>query len=306
VFSGSRACAVEYLRDGILQVAQADREILLAAGAIGSPQLLMLSGIGPADDLRTMNIPVLADIPEVGGNLQDHLDFCTLNKCTQPVTYDFTQWQEIVVALRYLMTRSGPGVSNVAEAGAFVRTALAPDARPDVQLHFVPAQLDDHGRNRLEGHGFTIHACGLRPRSRGRVVLRSTRPQDPPRLHANYLSDAHDMDVLLEGIRISREIIRSGPFAPFRGSEVYPGETLTNRNDLEAMVRRKAETIYHPAGTCRMGGDLRSVVDPELRVRAVSGLRVVDASVMPRLIGGNTNAPTIMIAEKAADRVLSE
>ena len=306
MFSGSRACAVEYLQDGVLQVARADREVLLAAGAVGSPQLLMLSGIGPADDLRAMNIPVVADIPEVGRNLQDHLDFCTLSKCTRPVTYDFSLWQELVVALRYLMTRSGPGVSNVAEAGAFVRTTLAPDARPDVQMHFVPAQLDDHGRNRLDGHGFTIHACGLRPRSRGRVALRSTRPQDPPRLYANYLSDAHDMDVLLEGIRISREVIGSGPFAPFRGAEIFPGETATSRGDLEAVVRRKAETIYHPAGTCRMGSDLQSVVDPELRVRAVSGLRVVDASVMPRLIGGNTNAPTIMIAEKAAERVLSE
>jgi len=306
MFSGSHACAVEYAHDGVLKVARADREVLVAAGAVGSPQLLMLSGIGPADDLRALNVPVLADIPEVGGNLQDHLDFCTLNKCIRPVTYDFTQWQEIVVALRYLMTRSGPGVSNVAEAGAFVRTALAPDARPDVQLHFVPAQLDDHGRNRLDGHGFTIHACVLRPLSRGRVALRSTRPQDPPRIHAAYLSDARDMDVLLEGIRVSREIIRSGPFAPFRGSEIFPGETVTTRSDLEAMVRRKAETIYHPAGTCRMGSDLKSVVDPELRVRAVSGLRVADASIMPRLIGGNTNAPTIMIAEKAADCVLGE
>jgi choline dehydrogenase len=306
MFSGLRARAVEYLHDGILKSVQAEREILLAAGAIGSPQLLMLSGIGPADDLRAMKLPVRADIPEVGGNLQDHLDFCTLNKCTQPITYDFTQWQEMVVALRYLLTRSGPGVSNVAEAGAFVRTALAPDARPDVQLHFVPAQLDDHGRNRLDGHGFTIHACVLRPRSRGRVVLRSTLPQEPPRLHAGYLSDARDMDVLLEGIRVSREIIGSGPFASFRGSEIFPGDIVTTRSDLEAVVRRKAETIYHPAGTCRMGSDLKSVVDPELRVRAVSGLRIVDASVMPRLIGGNTNAPTIMIAEKAADCILSE
>ncbi len=306
LFSGSRACAVEFLQDGVLQIARADREVLLAAGAVGSPQLLMLSGIGPADDLRAMNIPVLADLPEVGGNLQDHLDFCTLNKCTRPVTYDFSRWQEIVVALRYLMTRSGPGVSNVAEAGAFVRTALAPDARPDVQLHFVPAQLDDHGRNRLDGHGFTVHACALRPRSRGRVALRSTQPQDPPRLYAGYLSDARDMDVLLEGIRVSREIIHSSPFADFRGLEIFPGETVTSRSGLEAMVRRKAETIYHPAGTCRMGSDLNSVVDPQLRVRAVSGLRVVDASVMPRLIGGNTNAPTIMIAEKAADCLLGE
>jgi choline dehydrogenase len=305
VFSGPRACGVEYIQGGAIRVARAQREVLLAAGAIGSPQLLMLSGIGPADDLRVLKIPVQADIPEVGANLQDHLDFCTLTKCTRPITYDFTKWQEIGVALRYLLTRSGPGVSNVAEAGGFVRTALAPDSRPDVQLHFVPAQLDDHGRNRLEGHGFTVHACVLRPQSRGRLMLRSALPADAPRLHARYLSDARDMDVLLEGIRVSREIVRSAPFTPYRGTEMFPGEAINTRRDLEEVARRKAETIYHPAGTCRMGTDSTSVVDPDLRVRQVTGLRVIDASVMPRLVGGNTNAPTIMIAEKAADRLLA-
>jgi choline dehydrogenase-like flavoprotein len=255
--------------------------------------------------LRALKIPVQADLPEVGANLQDHLDFCTLTKCTRPITYDFTKWQEIGVALRYLLTRSGPGVSNVAEAGGFVRTALAPDARPDLQLHFVPAQLDDHGRNRLEGHGFTVHACVLRPHSRGRLTLRSALPADAPRVRASYLSDARDMDVLLEGIRVSREIVRSAPFAPFLGVEIFPGETIDARRDIEEVVRRKAETIYHPAGTCRMGADTKSVVDQDLRVRQVEGLRVIDASVMPRLIGGNTNAPTIMIAEKAADRLLA-
>ena len=305
MFSGLRACGIEYVQRGSTKIARARREVLLAAGAIGSPQLLLLSGIGPAGDLAALGIPVLANLPEVGKNLQDHLDFCTLSKCTQPVTYDFTARQEIAVALRYLLTRSGPGVSNIAEAGAFARSALATDPRPDLQLHFVPAQLDDHGRNRLAGHGFTIHACVLRPRSRGRLMLRSTRPDDPPRIHANYLSGAGDLEVLLEGIRLSRDIIRSAPFAPFRGPEIFPGEGVTSREDLESVVRRKAETIYHPAGTCRMGNGPQSVVDGELRVREVTDLRVVDASVMPRLVGGNTNAPTIMIAEKAADRILA-
>jgi choline dehydrogenase len=305
MFSGLRACGVEYVQRGSINIASARREVLLAAGAIGSPQLLLLSGIGPAGDLTALRIPVLANIPEVGKNLQDHLDFCTLNKCTRPVTYDFTALQELAVALRYLLTRSGPGVSNIAEAGAFARSALAKDSRPDLQLHFVPAQLDDHGRNRLDGHGFTIHACALRPRSRGRLMLRSARPDDPPRIHAGYLSDASDLDVLLEGISLSRDIIRSAPFTPFRGREIFPGEGVTSRSDLEAIVRRKAETIYHPAGTCRMGNDPQSVVDGELRVRGVADLRVVDASIMPRLVGGNTNAPTIMIAEKAADRMLA-
>ncbi len=305
VFSGARACGVEYIQGGVTRIARAQREVLLAAGAIGSPQLLLLSGIGPADDLRALKIPVLADIPEVGANLQDHLDFCTLTKCTRPITYDFTKWQELAVALRYLLTHSGPGVSNVAEAGGFVRTALAPDSRPDLQLHFVPAQLDDHGRNRLEGHGFTVHACVLRPHSRGRLLLRSALPADAPRLRACYLSDARDMDTLLEGIRVSREIIRAAPFTPFRGPEIFPGEALNSRHEMEEVVRRKAETIYHPVGTCRMGGDSKSVVDPDLRVRQMAGLRVIDASIMPRLVGGNTNAPTIMIAEKAADSLLA-
>lgn len=301
VFEGARAAGVEYLYRGVSTRARADREVLLAGGAIGSAQLLLLSGLGPADELRALDIPVVADLAEVGRNLQDHLDFCTLYKCSSPITYDFSRWQEIAVLLRYLLTRSGPGVSNIAEAGAFVRSPLAPDPRPDIQLHFVPAQLDDHGRNRLAGHGFTVHACALRPHSRGHLRLRSRRPQDPPLIQAGYLSDARDLPVLLEGIRLSRQIVHAAPFAPFRGAEVLPGEQCLSAQDLAEMVRRKAETIYHPAGSCRMGSDPRSVVDERLRVRGVEGLRVVDASVMPRLIGGNTNAPTVMIAEKAAD-----
>ncbi len=300
VFSKTRACGVEYRHGGALHLARASREVLLAAGAIGSPQLLLLSGIGPADALRAHGIEVIADRAEVGAHLQDHLDFCTLYKCTRPITYDFSRWQELKVALRYLLTRSGPGVSNVAEAGAFVRTRLAPDERPDVQLHFVPAQLDDHGRNRLPGHGFTIHACVLRPHSRGRLWLRSADPADPPRISPCYLSDERDLDILLEGVALSRAIACAAPFADFRGAEIFPGGGIAARGEIEAVVRRKAETIYHPAGTCRMGGDANAVVDAHLCVRGVEGLRVVDASIMPRLVGGNTNAPTIMIAEKAA------
>jgi len=237
----------------------------------------------------------------VGRNLQDHLDFCTLSKSTQKISYDFKAYQELAVALRYLLTRSGPGVSNIAEAGGFVRSHLAPDERPDIQFHFVPAQLDDHGRNRLSGHGYTVHACALRPLSRGHLTLRSDRPGDPPRIFASYLSEPQDLQVMLEGIRLSREILHAAAFAPFRGAEVYPGEAVTMRQGLEEIVRRKAETIYHPVGSCRMGADAASVVDCELKVRGVDGLRVADASVMPRLIGGNTNAPTIMIAERLAD-----
>jgi choline dehydrogenase len=300
LFHGTRATGIEYRHAGSTCIARAGREVLLAAGAVASPQLLLLSGVGPADELRALGIPVIAALAEVGANLQDHLDFCTLNKCTQSVSYDFNAWQELAVGLRYLLTRSGPGVTNVAEAGGFIRTHLAPDERPDIQLHFVPAQLDDHGRNRLGGHGFTVHACALRPRSRGRVTLRSARPQDPPRICAAYLRDPADLEVLLEGIRWSREIIGAAPLAAYRGAEVFPGDGAVTRAELVEVIRRKAETIYHPVGTCRMGSDAQAVVDSELKVCGVEGLRVADASVMPRLIGGNTNAPTIMIAERAA------
>ncbi len=304
VFAGTRAIGVEFRRHGSLERVLAEREVLLAAGAIGSPQLLLLSGIGPAEHLRQMGLPVVAHSPDVGRNLQDHLDFCTLSRCAQPITYDFTRLQELGVALRYFLTRSGPGVSNIAEAGAFARSPLAPDSRPDLQLHFVPAQLDDHGRNRLPGHGFTVHACMLRPRSRGTITLRSIRPEDPPRIQPGYLTAAGDFDVLLEGVRLSRDIIRAAPFAPYRGAEIFPGEGMTVRSELETVIRRKAETIYHPCGSCRMGRNADAVLDGSLRVRGAEGLRVIDASAMPRLIGGNTNAPTIMIAEKAAAGLL--
>lgn len=304
VFAGKRAVAVEYLRHGNREIAHAEREVLLAAGAIGSPHLLLLSGVGPAEQLRQVGVPLVAHSPEVGCNLQDHLDFCTVSRCTQPVSYDFNRLQELAVALRYFLTHSGPGVSNIAEAGAFVRSQLAADVRPDLQLHFVPAQLDDHGRNRLPGHGFTVHACVLRPASRGTITLRSPRPEDPPRIQPGYLSGKPDLEALLEGVRLARDIIRAAPFSAYRGREVFPGEGITTRRELESVVRGKAETIYHPSGSCRMGRDANAVLDPSLRVQGTEGLRVIDASVMPRLIGGNTNAPTIMIAEKAAAELL--
>jgi choline dehydrogenase len=300
-----QAVGVEYRHRGSLRVARAEREVLLTGGSIGTPQLLMLSGVGCADALAALGISPIANLPEVGRNLQDHLDFCTLVKCIRPITYDFNRWQELSVALRYLFTRSGPGVSNIAEAGGFIRTRLAPDMRPDVQLHFVPAQLDDHGRNRLPGHGYTLHACGLRPRSRGFLALASLNPEDPPRICAQYLSDERDLDVLMEAIELSRAILNAAAFQGFRGREVFPGESLRTRAELEGILRQKAETIYHPVGTCRMGMDDAAVVDPSLRVRGIERLRVADAAVMPRLIGGNTTAATVMIAEKAATKVLS-
>jgi len=297
---GHRAVGVDYRHHGRLTRAES-REVILCGGAINSPQLLMLSGIGPADHLRQHGIRVTHELPGVGANLQDHLDICTLQQCTKPVSYD--RLNDLAVLIQYLARRDGPGTSNIAEGGAFVRTRLAPDERCDVQLHFIPALLDDHGRHRMPGYGYTMHACTLHPRSRGILRLKSANPTDKPAIHANYLSDpdGFDLKTMIEGARVSREIFAAAPFDAYRGDEIFPGCNTCTDADLAAFIRRKAETVYHPVGTCRMGSDPDAVVDTELRVRGVAGLRVVDASVMPCLPGGNTNAPTIMIAERAAD-----
>ena len=305
LFSSLRAIGVDYRHHGRLKRAEAG-EVILAGGAINSPHLLMLSGVGPAGHLGETGIALRHALPGVGSNLQDHLDVCTLTRCTQPVTYDKTS--DIRVALEFLCKRSGIGTSNIAESGGFVRSRLAEDERCDLQFHFVPALLDDHGRNRLDGYGYTAHACLLHPRSRGRLRLQSADPRQPIAIHANYLSDAdgHDMRGMVEAVRVSRSILAQAPFEAFRGAEIHPGAQAQSDDEIAAFVRRKAETVYHPVGTCRMGRDDESVVDSELRVHGLAGLRVVDASVMPTLPTGNTNAPTIMIAERAADLILGK
>lgn len=305
-FDGDRANGVVYSvagRGAFCEAAQ--REVILCGGAINSPQLLMLSGIGPATNLRQHGIEVKVDLPGVGGNLQDHLDACTLQKCTREITYDRTN--DVAIALNYYLFKQGAGTSNIAETGGFMRSRLAPDERPDIQFHFVPAQLDDHGRNRLPGSGYTLHACFLRPRSRGRLHLASPLAGDKPRIEAGYLSDpdGFDLKMMVEAVRLSREILAQPAFAPYRGEEILPGADVQDDAAIAAFIRRKAESIYHPVGTCKIGrkDDPDAVVDPQLRVRGVAGLRVVDASVMPTLIGGNTNAPTMMIAERAAELI---
>ena len=299
-----RASGVVYSAGGKAFHQPAAREVLLSGGAINSPQLLMLSGIGPARELRRLGIPVVHDAEQVGANLQDHLDICTLFHSTQRVTYD--RVSDLRIAFDYyLRGHAGAGSSNIAEAGGFVRSALAPDERPDIQLHFVPAMLDDHGRRRLAGDGYTLHACFLRPRSRGRVSLASARAHDKARIQANYLGDAEgfDLRMMLECAKLSRELLAQRAFDPYRGAPIFPARTDLSDAELTEFIRAKAETVYHPVGTCRMGSDEASVVDPQLRVRGIEGLRVIDASVMPTLPGGNTNAPTIMIAERAADLI---
>ncbi|MEO7478249.1 MAG: GMC oxidoreductase, partial [Lysobacteraceae bacterium] len=306
VFDKGRASGVAYAHRGRNVVATATREVLLCGGTINSPQLLMLSGIGDADHLRGHGIDVLADLPGVGANLQDHLDASTLQHATQRVTYD--RLSDAKVAFEYFMRgHRGPGTSNIAEAGGFVRSQFAPDERADVQFHFIPAMLDDHGRRRMPGDGYTVHACFLRPHSRGRILLASAKPTDKARIEANYLGDAEgfDLKMMVECAKLSRDLFAQKAFDAYRGTPIFPVRSNASDDELIAFIRAKAETVYHPVGSCRMGSadDNDAVVDPQLRVRGVEGLRVIDASVMPKLIGGNTNAPTIMIAERAADLI---
>jgi len=299
LFDGLRACGVRYAAAGAQQIAHGGH-IILSAGTINSPQLLLLSGVGPADQLGSHGIAVHHALEGVGKNLQDHLDICTLVSSTEPVTYDHLN--DFMVGLRYLWDRRGPASSNIAEAGGFLASQYAPDERPDIQMHFVPALLDDHGRNHLPGYGMTIHACFLRPESRGEVSLCSANPADAAAIHPRYLESELDRTMMIECVRRSREIFAQSSFKPFAGSETYPGAGNSDA-ELLAFIRAKAETIYHPVGTCRMGADSLAVVDSNLNVHGLQGVSVVDASIMPTLISGNTNAPTIMIAEKFGAQV---
>ncbi len=302
---GQRATGVAYAHQGAAKEIRADREVLVSAGAVNSPQLLLLSGIGPAQDLRSLGIAVRHDLPGVGKNLQDHLDINVIHACSKPITLDGAArgLGALKTALQFAVLGNGPGVSNIAEAGAFLQSRPAA-ATPDVQLHFIPAYVVDHGRRKMPGHGMTLHVCYLRPGSRGEIRLRSADPADAPLIDPRYLSVADDLTPLIAGVRRAREIYAQAPFRRYIGAEVFPGTNRQSDAEIGEFIRSAAETEYHPVGTCRMGNDAQAVVDPQLRVRGVDALRVVDASIMPTLISGNTNAPTIMIAEKAADMIL--
>lgn len=302
LLEGKRAVGVEVNHKGQRQSIYGNR-IIASAGAINSPQLLLLSGIGPADHLRDMDIEVNHELNGVGSNLQDHLDICTLVGSKDKSTYDHLN--ELVAGLKYLFMKQGPGTSNIAEAGGFIVSRHAEDDRPDIQMHFVPALLDDHGRNRMDGYGMTIHACPLRPKSRGHIRLKSADPATAPAMVANYLSHEYDRSLMLECAKLSWEIFSQPAFKPYVSEEILPGKQASSDQDLMAFIRNKAETIYHPVGTCKMGIDEEAVVDPRLNVRGLDGLSVVDASVMPSLVSGNTNAPTIAIAERAAQLLAS-
>ncbi|MFB6118929.1 GMC family oxidoreductase [Halosegnis sp.] len=298
-FDDDRAIGVEYEQDGRRLHADASGEVVLSAGAVDSPKLLMLSGIGDPDHLAANGIDVVHPLPAVGQNLQDHLFAFLVHETTTDNTLDDAD--SLLNLARWYLFDTGPLTSNVAEAGGFVRTD--PDLpAPDLQFHFTPSYFFTHGFEESPvDNAFTIGITQLRPESRGEVRLASRDPFAPPEIDPNYLDADADIEALIEGLRMARDIVAEEPLASLSAGEIRPGPDAQSDAALETAIREGAETVYHPVGTCRMGTDESSVVDGQLRVRGVRNLRVVDASVMPTLTGGNTNAPTYAIAETAAD-----
>ena len=304
VLEGPRATGVQFLQKGTARQVNAGREIILCAGAVATPQLLMLSGIGDADALRPHGIKVVADLKGVGSNLQDHLDASIQMECRLPVTlYAQRGLTALKTGIQYVLFKRGAAASQGLESGGFVRSRPQVET-PDLQFHFVAGLMTDHTRIPADRHGVTLHVCHLRPESRGHVRLASADPLAAPRIAPCYLSAPKDRAALRHGVRLAREIFAAAPFDPYRGAELMPGPEVKDDAALDAWIARTAETIYHPVGTARMGRDAMSVVDPALKVHGLEGLRVADAAIMPTLVSGNTNAPTIMIAEKAADLIL--
>lgn len=300
LFRGTRATGVEYLQDGQRKRLHAAREVILCGGAVNSPQLLMLSGVGSAERLRTHGIPVVADRPGVGKNLHDHPIVGVRYRMGRPIS--LLAAESITSVARYLAFRRGMLSSNVAEAGLFISTREG-EAVPDIQFHTAPVLFHDHGLTKPEEHGFSLGPTLVRPLSRGELHLHSPDPFEPPVIDPNYLAEDADVASLVAGVRVAREVAAQPALAPYCGDELTPGPEITSEDALADFVRETCETLYHPVGTCRMGTDAEAVVDPELRVNGLAGLRVVDASVMPTVPSGNTNAPTLMVAEKAADLI---
>lgn len=299
-----RARRVDAIQRGQAVTFHADQEIVLSGGAIGSPHVLLLSGIGPAADLQEAGLDVQVDLPGVGANLQDHPVTPVVFRSKKDLGLDNAE--TLVNLVRYLLFKTGPLTTTVCEGGAFVRSR--PElAQPDLQFHFIPAALVDHGFDQAADHGFNFNPTVIKPKSRGRICLRSADPAQAPRIEAGYYRDGADLDCMIEGVRLARRLAKSSAFADVLDRPAWPDCDDDSREFIEDFVRRRTATLYHPACTCAMGpvstrdAPVQTVVGPDLKVHGVEGLRVADASVMPELIGGNTNAPTIMVAEKASD-----
>jgi len=303
---GTRAVGVEYASSRRVHEVRAEREVILSGGAINSPQLLLLSGIGAADQLAALGIRAIADLPGVGQNLQDHLEIYVQHACTRPVSlYDAQKpWNKLWIGANWLFLGRGIGASNQFEAGGFIRSAAGVE-HPDLQYHFLPIAINYDGSNPHKGHGFQAHVGPMRPTSVGRVRLRSGDPREPPSILFNYMATEGDRREMRAAVRLTREIFSQPAFDPYRGAELAPGPDIQSDAEIDAFVRAKAESAYHPSCSCKMApaSDSMAVVDGECRVHGIESLRVVDASIMPNIPSGNLNAPTIMLAEKAADLI---
>lgn len=306
LMEGRRAVGVEFSQGGEVKQLKAAREVLLCAGALQSPQVLMLSGIGPAAHLQEHGIAVVHDLPGVGQHLHDHVDVVqVVNAPALKELFGLSlagAWRIIKAVFEWRGKRSGMLTTNFAEAGGFVKSHDE-EAAPDLQFHFVVGKLIDHGRKTVFGHGYSCHVCLLNPKSRGSLKLASADPLAPPLIDPNFLADPDDMDRMVRGFKIMRRILAQPALAGLRGQELPASAGAQTDAEIEQFIRNYGDTIYHPVGTCRMGNGTMDVVDAQLRVHGIDGLRVVDASIMPRVVSGNTNAPVIMIAEKAADMI---
>lgn len=302
LLEGKKAVAVEFLENGNLQLVKAGREIILSAGSIASPQILQLSGIGPAKVLSDAGIELNHELPGVGENLQDHLEFYFQFRCRQAITLNgkLNLWSKFLIGSRWFFTKKGLGATNHFESCAFIRSK--PGVKwPDIQYHFLPGAMRYDGNAAFDGHGFQVHVGHNRPSSRGSVKARSANINDKPDILFNYLQHEDDIEAFRACVRLTREIIAQPAMDPYRESEIQPGEAVQSDEEIDAFVRSTVESAYHPSCTCRMGEDSKAVVDSELRVRGIDGLRVVDSSIFPTIPNGNLNSPTIMVAEKAAD-----
>jgi choline dehydrogenase len=308
LFEGRQATGVVCRTGETTHTIKARRGVILSAGAIQSPQLLMLSGIGPAKHLREHGLPVVVDRAAVGQNLQDHLQFRLIYRCTKAITTNDalrTLWGRAKLGLEWLLFRTGPLAIGINQGGMFARL-MANAKTPDVQFHVATLSADMAGGKVHDFPGFTLSVCQLRPESRGHIALASSDPMARPRIHANYLSTAADRDYAVESIRFARKLAATAPLSKLVDAEMTPGPDVNTDSEILDFARRNGATIFHPSGTCRMGSDDAAVVDPRLRVRGVDGLWVVDCSIMPTLVSGNTNVPAMMIAEKAADMILED
>ncbi|CAD2223676.1 Choline dehydrogenase, family AA3_2 [Pseudoalteromonas sp. 3J6] len=305
ILDGKKATGVEYKLNGAVKTAKANKEVILSAGSIGSPHLLQLSGIGDTQALEKAGVEVKHHLPGVGQNLQDHLEFYFQYKCKQPITLNgkLGLFSKGLIGAKWLLTRKGLGSTNHFESCAFIRSKPGVEW-PDIQYHFLPAAMRYDGRSAFAGHGFQVHVGHNKPKSRGSVTIASADPTQPPKIVFNYLEHQDDIEGFRACVRLTREIIEQPAFNQFRGEEIQPGQQVQTDEQIDAFVRQAVESAYHPSCSCKMGEDDMAVVNSNTQVRGIQSLRVVDSSIFPTIPNGNLNAPTIMVAEKAADIIL--